>query len=66
MFNGVQVISDGTIDFPVVEHPGYSYYLTTCLGSQDIRLYSVRLYTDVILIDGFETGNTAGWSSTTP
>lgn len=65
-FNGVQVINDGTINFPVVEYPGYSYYLTTCLGSTDIRLYSVRLYTDVILIDGFETGNTAGWSSTTP
>jgi hypothetical protein len=66
VFNGLQVISDGTIDFPVVRHPAYSYYLTTCLGSQDIRLYSVRLYLDVIFIDDFETGNTAGWSSTTP
>ncbi len=65
-FAGLQIISDLSIDLPVVSYPSYSTYLTTCLQSANIRLYSVRLYLDVLFVDGFETGNTAAWSATTP
>jgi hypothetical protein len=43
-FDGIEVISDVTIDNPIVVYPDYSYYVTTCLGSGSIRLYSVRVY----------------------
>ena len=43
-FAGVQVISDITIDNAIVQHPDYSYYATTCLLSESLRLYSLRLY----------------------
>lgn len=43
-FAGVTTIVDSTIDFPNVAYPDYSYYVTTCLQSGSIRLYSVRLY----------------------
>lgn len=43
-FAGVQVVSDASIDDPLVLYPDYSYYVTTCLLSGSIRLYSVRLY----------------------
>lgn len=43
-FAGIQTISDATIDFPLVRYPDYSYYVTTCLGSADIQIYSIRLY----------------------
>lgn len=43
-FAGVQVISDITVLDNLITYPDYSYYVTTCLGSGDIRLYSVRLY----------------------
>jgi len=43
-FTGVQTILDATIDFPTVIYPDYSYYVTTCVLSGSIRLYSVRLY----------------------
>ncbi len=43
-FNGVQTISSSTITNPVIAYPDYSYYVTACLGSASIRLYSVRLY----------------------
>lgn len=39
-------IVDSSIDHPVIDYPTYSYYVTTCLGSSDIRLYSVRIYFD--------------------
>jgi hypothetical protein len=41
---GIVVINDITIDFPDTLYPDYSYYVTTCLTSPDLRLYSVRLY----------------------
>lgn len=40
----VQVLSELTINQPDVEYPGYSYYVNTCLDSNDIRFYSVRFY----------------------
>lgn len=43
-FAGVQVISTSSITNPLVLYPDYSYYLTVCLGSINVRLYSVRLY----------------------
>ncbi|MCO5184939.1 MAG: hypothetical protein M9928_14650 [Anaerolineae bacterium] len=43
-FAGVQVISDITIDNAIVQYPDYSYYATTCLLSESLRLYSLRLY----------------------
>lgn len=43
-FAGIQTISDYTIVEPVVLYPDYSYYVTTCVLSGSIRLYSVRLY----------------------
>jgi hypothetical protein len=43
---GIIVISDMSIGFPTISYPAYSYYVTTCAPSTDIRLYSVRLYFD--------------------
>ncbi len=43
-FAGTQVIADATIDEPDTVYPDYSYYVTLCLGSSNLRLYSVRLY----------------------
>jgi hypothetical protein len=40
----VATIADTTIDFPTVVYPDYSYYVTTCVQSGSIRIYSVRLY----------------------
>jgi hypothetical protein len=41
---GIVVINDITIGFPDTLYPEYAYYVTTCLTSPDLRLYSVRLY----------------------
>lgn len=43
-FAGVTTIQDGGITNPTVFYPDYSYYVTTCVLSGDIRIYSVRLY----------------------
>lgn len=43
-FNGVQVANDTTINEPIIVYPDYSYYLTACALSSNMRLYSVRLY----------------------
>lgn len=40
----ITVYSDTSIDEPWTVFPTYSYYVTACLASPDIRLYSVRLY----------------------
>ncbi len=45
-FNGIQVLSDFTIENPLVQYPEYSYYVTTCTLSSTHRLYSVRIYFD--------------------
>jgi hypothetical protein len=65
-FSGVQVISDLTISNPVVVYPDYSYYLTVCLESGDIRLYSVRIYNSFLFSDDFESGGIGAWSSAAP
>jgi len=40
----VQVIADFSINQPLVVYPDYSYYVTTCVLSGSLRIYSVRLY----------------------
>jgi hypothetical protein len=40
----LQRLSDSSIDEPVVLYPNYSYYVLTCLDSDQTRLYSVRIY----------------------
>lgn len=40
----VQTLVDPIIDFPTVVYPDYSYFVTTCVQSGSIRLYSVQLY----------------------
>ncbi len=40
---GIQVLVDDTIAFPEIRHPDFSYFVTACLGSSSLRLYSVRL-----------------------
>jgi hypothetical protein len=42
-FNGMQVLHASSIVEPVVSYPEYAYYATTCLQSNGIRLYSLRL-----------------------
>ncbi|MCO5184938.1 MAG: DUF11 domain-containing protein [Anaerolineae bacterium] len=43
-FSGIEVLNDNSIDEPQTVYPDYSYYVTTCVLSSLIRLYSVRLY----------------------
>jgi hypothetical protein len=40
----IQVLSDSSIDEPLVDYPNYSYYVTSCLDSSLTRIYSVRIY----------------------
>ena len=42
----VKWVCDTSIDDPLVVYPGYAYYVTSCLFSSNIRLYSVRIYFD--------------------
>jgi len=42
--NAILVLNDNTINGAHIRYPDYSYYLTTCLNSEQIRLYSVRIY----------------------
>ena len=60
------VLSDGdtTIDNDLVMFPDYSYYVTTCLPSEDTKLLSVRIWylETAIFADRFERGDTSGWS----
>lgn len=42
----IRNLLDASIDHPLVDYPTYSYYVTSCLLSSDIRLYSVRIYFD--------------------
>jgi hypothetical protein len=66
--NSVQVLTDSFIVGSLVSYPDFSYYLTTCLGSGNIRLYSVQLYYAPVDVfdDGFESGDTSAWSNTMP
>lgn len=40
----IYTVSDSTISNGVVLYPDYSYYVTTCLQSDAVRIYSIRLY----------------------
>ncbi len=64
----VRTFHDITISDPLVMLPDYSYYVTTCLASENLKLYSVRLYftEETIFVDGFERGDTSGWSVVSP
>lgn len=55
--------ADVTIDDALVMLPDYSYYVTTCLRSENTRLISVRIWylETVIFADGFERGDSSGW-----
>ena len=41
--NGIQILADTTITKSVVSYPDYSYYVTTCVDSPELGLYSIRL-----------------------
>lgn len=60
----IQSLSDSTINEPIVILPDNSYFVTTCLASENIKLYSVRIWyhEDVVFVDGFERGDTSAWS----
>ena len=64
----VRSFSDSSISEPLVKLPDYSYFVSTCLASENLKLYSVRLYytEETIFIDAFETGDTSGWSVVSP
>jgi hypothetical protein len=42
----IQPLQASSIQFPQVTAPDYSYYVTTCVPSDQIRFYSIRLYYD--------------------
>lgn len=66
-FAGIEILNDPSIASSFVVRPDYSYYLTTCLFSSNIRLYSVRFHFEFpMFYDGFESGTTAAWSVTNP
>ena len=64
----IQSLSDSSIDEPIVILPDYSYFVSTCLASENLKLYSVRIwyYEDVVFVDGFERGDTSAWSGVSP
>ncbi len=64
----IQSLSDLFIDEPVVIVPDNSYFVSTCLASENLKLYSVRIwyYEDVVFFNGFERGDTSGWSGVSP
>lgn len=37
-------LNDASIANPTIVYPDYSYYVTTCLASNQLRFYSVRIY----------------------
>lgn len=55
-------IPDGMTDFQL---PTYSYYVTTCLPTADLRVYSARIWyrPDLVFADGFEGGTTGAWGT---
>lgn len=66
-FAGIEILNDPSIAASFVVRPDYSYYLTTCLLSGNIRLYSARFHFEFPLFyDGFESGTTAAWTDTNP
>lgn len=40
----IEILDDASISQPEIDYPTYAYYVSSCLGSNDIRLYSVRFY----------------------
>ena len=64
----IQSLSDFSITEPIIVHPDYSYFVSTCMASADLKLYSVRIwyYEDVLFVDRFERGDTSAWSLVSP
>jgi uncharacterized repeat protein (TIGR01451 family) len=44
--SGIQLVSTSSVTQRVVEHPEYSYYVFTCLPSQDLALFAVNINYD--------------------
>lgn len=66
-FAGIEILNDPSIAASFVVRPDFSYYLTSCLLSGNIRLYSARFHFEFPLFyDGFESGTTAAWTDTNP
>ena len=40
----IQNPNNNFIDYDEINYPTYAYFLTTCLSSQEHRLYAVRIY----------------------
>lgn len=40
----IQTPGTSSITYPEVSYPTHSYFVTTCLSQNDVRLYSVRIY----------------------
>ncbi|NND76102.1 MAG: hypothetical protein HKN44_13950 [Ilumatobacter sp.] len=50
--NAVQVDTDTTVDHDVIDNANYSYHLYGCVSSSSIRLYSLRIfYQEVLVVD---------------
>ncbi len=66
--SSVQSLSDSTIFEPIVMLPDYAYHVSTCLASENLKLFSVRIWyhEDVVFTDRFERGDTSGWSAVSP
>jgi len=66
----IQRLNAPSISHPVVDTQNYVYYVTTpvCLqpATYSHRIYSVRVRTSLLFVDGFETGNTAAWGAGAP
>lgn len=62
----VRSISDFSIANPDLNYPTYNYYVTSCLGVADQKIFSARLWyhPEGIFDDGFGTANTVRWSAT--
>jgi len=42
--SAIQIISDSSINYPVVEYPEYSYWIYSRVADTGIRLYSVQIH----------------------
>jgi hypothetical protein len=64
----VRSVGDYSMNHPIVIHPDYSYFVSTCLPTANTKLLSARIwyYTDVVFVDGFERGSSANWAEVQP
>jgi hypothetical protein len=64
----VRSVGDTSIEHPIVVLPDHSYFVSTCLPSENTKLISARIWyaEDVLFADGFERGSGANWSEVAP